>query len=81
MPNYDDAKRTTFNLKGIYKVSKAVTVTAGYVYEKFDRQDVQTDGFQYVIPGNSNANSYFMGYLANPQYKANILYGTVSWNF
>ena len=81
MSNYDDAKRTSFNLKGVYKFSKALTLTAGYAYEKFDRQDVQTDGFQYVIPGNSGANSYFLGYLANPVYKANIVYGLVSWNF
>ncbi len=79
--NYDDAKRTSFNLKGIYKWSKAITLTAGYAYEKYDFKDVQTDGFQYVIPGNNGADSYFMGYLANPQYKSNIVYGMVSWNF
>ncbi|HQZ44891.1 MAG TPA: MtrB/PioB family outer membrane beta-barrel protein [Usitatibacteraceae bacterium] len=79
--NYDDAKRTSFNLKGIYKWSKAITLTAGYAYEKYDFKDVQIDGFQYVIPGNGGADSYFMGYLANPQYKASILYGMLTWNF
>jgi hypothetical protein len=34
-----------------------------------------------VIPGNAGADSYMMGYLANPQYKANILYGFVTWKF
>lgn len=81
MANYDDTKRTSFNLKGIYKLSKAITLTAGYAYEKYDFKDVQVDGFQYVIPGNSGADSYFTGYLANPQYKANIVYGLLTWNF
>ncbi|MCL4690351.1 MAG: MtrB/PioB family outer membrane beta-barrel protein [Burkholderiales bacterium] len=79
--NYDDSKRTSFNLKGIYSFSKSISITAGYIYEKYDYKDAQVDGFRYVIPGNAGADSYMMGYLANPQYKANILYGFVTWKF
>ena len=79
--NYDDSKRTSFNLKGIYAFSKSLSITAGYAYEKYDYKDAQVDGFRYVIPGNAGADSYMMGYNANPQYKANILYGFVTWKF
>ena len=79
--NYDDSKRTSFNLKGIYAFSKALSITAGYAYEKYDYKDAQFDGFRNVIPGSSGADSYFMGYYANPVYKANIVYGFVTWKF
>jgi hypothetical protein len=80
--NYDDSKRTQINLKGVYTIDKRWTVTAGYAYEKYDYRDAQFDGYRFVIT-NSNAaqNSYFNGYYANPQYKANILYGWVTYRF
>lgn len=79
--NYDDSKRTSFNLKGIYAFSKSISITAGYAYEKYDYKDAQFDGFRNVIPGNNGADSYMMGYYANPQYKANIFYGWLTWKF
>ena len=78
---YDDAKRTSFNLKGTYKIDKKWTFTAGYSYEKYDYKDAQYDGYRYTIPASSNQNSYLNGYYAYPQYKANIIYGVVSYRF
>lgn len=79
--NYDDSKRTSFNLKGVYTLSKAISITAGYAYEKYDYKDAQFDGYQYTIPAANRADSYLLGYYANPQYKANIIYGMVTWRF
>ena len=39
------------------------------------------DRYRYTIPASGRADSYLMGYLANPNYKANIFYGWVSWKF
>ena len=79
---YDDSKRTSLNVKGVYTVDKNWTVTLGYAYEKYEYSDAQFDGYRLVIP-NSNAaqNSYFNGYYANPDYKANIFYGWVTYRF
>jgi MtrB/PioB family decaheme-associated outer membrane protein len=79
---YDDSKRTQVNIKGVYTIDKQWTVTAGYAYEKYDYSDAQYDGYRLVLT-NSNAaqNSYYNGYNANPQYKANILYGWVTYRF
>ena len=79
--NYDDSKRTSFNLKGIYAVNKSISITAGYAYEKYDYKDAQYDGYRYTIPAANRADSYLLGYYANPQYKANIFYGLVTWKF
>jgi hypothetical protein len=79
--SYDDSKRTAFNLKGVYAFSKTISLTAGYAYEKYDYKDAQYDGYQYTIPAAGRADSYLMGYYKDPNYKANIFYGWVSWKF
>lgn len=78
---YDDSKRTAFNLKGTYAFSKTISLTAGWAYEKYEYKDAQYDGYRYTIPAANRADSYFMGYYMDPDYKANIFYGWVSWKF
>ncbi len=79
--SYDDSKRTALNLKGIYAFSKTLSFTAGYAYEKYEYKDAQYDGYLYTIPASGRADSYLMGYLKDPNYKANIFYGWVSYKF
>ncbi|MEO5676536.1 MAG: MtrB/PioB family outer membrane beta-barrel protein [Usitatibacter sp.] len=79
--NFDDTKRTSLNVKGVYALDKAWTITAGYAYEKYDYSDSQYAGYRYTIPGPNNANSYLNGLYANPQYKANIIYGLATYRF
>jgi hypothetical protein len=78
---YDDSKRQAINLKGTYAFSKAISLTAGYAYEKYEYKDAQYDGYRYTIPAANRADSYFMGYYKDPNYKANIFYGWVTWKF
>jgi MtrB/PioB family decaheme-associated outer membrane protein len=81
MGSWDDTKRTQVNIKGIYAYSKTVSLTAGYAYEKYDYADAQYDGYRYTIPAATRQDSYLNGIYAYPQYKANILYGWVTWKF
>ena len=78
---FDDTKKTSFNVKGVYDFSKSLSLTAGYAYEKYEFSDEQYNGYRYTIPSSSNQNSYLSGIYAFPQYKANIFYGFVSWRF
>lgn len=78
---YDDSKRTAFNLKGVYAFSKTLSLTGGYAYEKYDYNDAQFDGYRNTIPASGRADSYLMGYYANPNYKANIFYGWLTYKF
>ena len=78
---YDDSKRTAFNLKGVYAFSKTLSITGGYAYEKYDYKDAQFDGYRNTIPAANRADSYLMGYYANPNYKANIFYGWLTYKF
>jgi hypothetical protein len=78
---WDDSKKTSLNVKGIYKVNKAWSVTAGYAYEKYDYVDSQFEGYRNTIPAANRADSYLDDIYANPQYKANIVYALVTYRF
>jgi len=78
---WDDSRRTSFTIKGEYAFSKRWTFTGGYAYEKWEYSDAQYDGYRYTIPASSNQNSYLNGTYAFQDYKANIIYGLVSYRF
>ncbi|QJR15607.1 MtrB/PioB family outer membrane beta-barrel protein [Usitatibacter palustris] len=79
--DWDDTRRTSFTLKAVYAFSKTWSFTAGYAYERYEYKDSQFDGYRYTIPASTNQDSYLSGVYANPQYKANFLYGLVNYRF
>jgi MtrB/PioB family decaheme-associated outer membrane protein len=85
MAAYDDTKRTSFNLRATFAATKAVTLTAGYAYEKYEYSDALFDDYRYTVPGTGTtvvtATSYLNGYYRDPYYKANIVYALVTYRF
>ena len=79
--NWDDSKRTSFNIKGVFDFTKQWTFTAGWAYEKYEYNDDQYAGYQYTVPAASRQDSYLNGIYANPNYKANILYALATFRF
>jgi hypothetical protein len=79
--NWDDSKRTSFNVKAVWALNRAWTLTGGYAYERYEYSDAQTDGYLYFISGSSNQNSYLNGVNAFNTYKTNIVYGMVNYRF
>ncbi len=79
---WDDTRRTSFNVRAVYALNKTWSFTGGYAYEKFDYKDASYEGYQYTIPVTAvPATSYLNGFYANPQYKANIIYGMATYRF
>ncbi len=82
---YDDTKKQSFNLKGIWSFNKNWQMTAGYSYEKYDYSDDQYNGYQYTIPfpavSNNTSQSYLSGWNAFTDYKANIFYLLFTYKF
>jgi MtrB/PioB family decaheme-associated outer membrane protein len=78
---YDDTKKTSFNVKGTYTVNRNWAVTAGYAYERYEYRDIQYNDYQYIIPAANNATSYLNGYNAFIPYKANIVYLLGTYRF
>ena len=82
IPNVDDIKIHTLNLKGTFKATRSIDVTAGYAYEKYDFDDQQFANYSYVVPGSSaNARSYLSGLYAFPNHKTNVFYAFVTFRF
>jgi MtrB/PioB family decaheme-associated outer membrane protein len=71
--NYDNTRKVSLNLKGVYKYSKQWDVTAGYAYERYRFSDIAYDGYQFTIPAGANF-SYLTGAYAFPGYNVNLLY-------
>jgi MtrB/PioB family decaheme-associated outer membrane protein len=82
---YDDTKRTSVNLKGIWSYDKNWSFTLGYAYERWRYSDAGYDGYQYTIPfpgvTTSTSQSYLNGYLAFTNYNANIVYLLATYKF
>jgi hypothetical protein len=78
--NYDNFKKQTLNLKGVYKATKQLDVTLGYAYEKYDYSDIQMDGYIYNVKTGSNQN-YLSGAYAFPNYTASIGYVYLTYRF
>jgi MtrB/PioB family decaheme-associated outer membrane protein len=79
--NWDDYRRSSFKIKAIYDVMKSLSVTAGYAYEKYTCNDIQTDDYQYVVPQTGVANTYLTGAYKDPDYKANVYFVGITYRF
>jgi hypothetical protein len=78
---WDDSRRTSYTIKGDYAFNKSWSFTGGYSYEKWEYVDSQYDGYRYTVPASSNQDSYLNGTYAFQQYKANVIFGLVTYRF
>jgi len=81
--NYGNNEKWAFNLKGIWRVNRNWELAGGYSYEELKFNDVQFDGYTYVVPlaPINTSTSYLSGWYANPGYKANIVYLFAKYKF
>ncbi|MBN1570536.1 MAG: MtrB/PioB family outer membrane beta-barrel protein [Acidobacteria bacterium] len=77
---YDNTRRRSINPRVVYACSSKAELTIGYAYEKYEYKDTQFDGYQYTI-GSGTTTSYLSGIYAFPDYRANIVYGTMRYVF
>jgi len=81
LSNWDDYRLRTYMIKAIYDMTKKLSLSAGYVYEKFTYSDAQLDGYQFV-PATTGTNGAFLtGAYKDQSYKANIVFITVAYKF
>lgn len=79
--NYDDMVKKTLNAKAIYKVTRALNLTFGYLYENLEFNDVQYDGYRYVMNNTTSPNTYLTGALSDHDYEAHVGYLLASYKF
>ena len=78
--HYDNARKWSVNLKGDYKINASWSMAGGYAFERLRFDDIQIDGYRYVIGAGTGA-SYLSGAYAFPDYTAHIVYATVKYSF
>jgi len=77
--NWDDYRLRAYMVKAIYYVTKKISLSAGYVYEKYTYSDALLDAYQYIL-GNP-PNTYLTGAYKDQEYKANIIFLAVAYRF
>ena len=82
---YDDTKRTSVNIKGIWTYDKNWDFTLGYAYERWRYSDAGYNGYQYTIPfpgvTTNTSQSYLNGFNAFTNYESNIVYLLATYRF
>jgi MtrB/PioB family decaheme-associated outer membrane protein len=83
LSNWDGYKLSCVLVKLSYNVTKSLSVAAGYVYEKYDYNDAQYDGYQYVpaVPVTGTNGAYLTGAYNNPSYESHVGFVTLSYRF
>lgn len=79
--NFHNTRLTSFNVRGIYDVSKAWELTAGYSYESWRFSDITYDNTKYVTTPVTTSSSYVTGRYSFQPYTANIVYATAKFRF
>lgn len=82
---WDDYTLYSFKLKAIYYVTKSLSASIGYAYQRFNYKDAQLDGYQFVNPLGgpvAGTNGAFLtGAYKDQSYKANLVFGGMTYKF
>jgi MtrB/PioB family decaheme-associated outer membrane protein len=71
-----------FKIKAVYNFTKSLIASIGYAYERLRYSDAQLNNYNFAPTGASNSNVAFLtGAYKDQSYKANIVYGSVSYKF
>ena len=79
--NWDDYRLRSYMIKAIYNATKKLSLSAGYVYEKFSYRDAQLDGYQFVPATTGTNGALLTGAYKDQSYKADVVFVTVAYRF
>jgi MtrB/PioB family decaheme-associated outer membrane protein len=79
---WDDYTLYCFKAKAVYHFTKSLLASLGYAYERFNYKDAQLDNYQFAPLGPPNSNAAFLtGAYKDQSYKANLVFGGVTYQF
>jgi MtrB/PioB family decaheme-associated outer membrane protein len=79
--NWDNYIKQSLMVKLMYNVTKNITASIGYAYEKFRYSDAQWDGYTLIPTTGGFADAYLTGAYARPNYSVNLYFATLSYRF
>jgi hypothetical protein len=68
-------------VKVTYDMSKSLSCTAGWAYEKYVYDDAQYNEYQYVPGTSGSSGAYLTGAYQNPSYRVNVFFLSVAYKF
>jgi MtrB/PioB family decaheme-associated outer membrane protein len=79
---WDDYTLYSFRVKAVYNFTKSLAASIGYAYERFKYSDAQLDNYNFVPAGPPNTNAAFLtGAYKDQSYKANVVFGGLTYKF
>jgi MtrB/PioB family decaheme-associated outer membrane protein len=79
--NWENYIKQSLMVKFIYNVTKNITASIGYAYEKFRYSDAQLDNYALIPTTGGVPDAYLTGAYAKPNYSVNLYFATLSYRF
>jgi hypothetical protein len=79
---WDDYTLYVFKIKAVYNFTKFLSASIGYAFERFQYRDAQLDDYEFVPGGGvGTSGAYLTGAYKDQSYKANLVFGGLSYKF
>jgi hypothetical protein len=78
---WDDYTLYSLKIKAVYNFTKSLLASLGYAYERFSYKDAQLDGYQFVPATSGTNGAYLTGAYKDQSYKANLVFGGLTYKF
>ncbi len=78
---WDDYTLYSFKIKAVYNFTKSLAATIGYAYERFKYSDAQLDGYNFTPTGSTTNTAFLTGAYKDQSYKANLIFGGLTYKF
>jgi len=79
--NWDDYRLKAYLVKAVYDVTKRLSFSIGYAYEKFRYNDAQIEGYQFVPATAGTNGAYLTGAYREPSYSSSIVFFGATYKF
>lgn len=82
---WDDYTLYSLSIRAVYNFTKSVTAMIGYAYQRFWYSDAQLNNYQFVNPPGGpvtgSNGAYLTGAYNGQSYKANLVFGGMTYKF
>jgi MtrB/PioB family decaheme-associated outer membrane protein len=78
---WDDYTLYSFKIKAVYNFTKFLSASLGYAYERFRYSDAQLNSYKFVPATAGTSGAYLTGAYKDQSYRANLVFGGVTYKF
>ena len=79
--NWDDYKLSSFKFKAVYNFTKSLAASLGYAYQSYQYSDAQLNNYNFTPSGAASNSAFLTGAYKDQSYRANLIFGSLSYSF